>query len=99
MSKRYPLGQHAYWYGYSPEQNYFLSNNKRSFFILGCVDRDCVYAVPHERIAMILNQLHFTPKTHWHIALEENQAGGLDISIPNSESKIRLNEFEFKLNK
>ena len=47
LSKRYPSGA-PYWYGYAPQWNAFLDEGKTSFLILGCMDRNVAYAVPHE---------------------------------------------------
>jgi hypothetical protein len=91
-STRYKTGS-QYWYGYSPEWNEFLSECEHSFLVLGCMDRNFAYALPRERVIELLKNLHRTSERHWHIKLEENQSGSLDLIIPRS-SNISLAQFQ-----
>jgi hypothetical protein len=43
----------------------------------------------------IVDDLHRTPDRHWHIVLDENDAGGLDL-VPRSGPRIPVNKFELK---
>lgn len=94
MSKRYRKGS-LYWYGYAPRWDTFLSGGDTSFFILGMMDRDAAYALPHARIKSILTQLHRTPERHWHIAIDEDDQGVLCI-VPAKGPKFSLKPFEIK---
>ena len=96
ISKRYQTGA-PYWYGYHPRWDEFLSKGKKSFLILGCTDRDTAYAIPHERISPVLKHLHKSAKRHWHIALEENESGKIELAIPKTSSRIGLSEFELAI--
>jgi hypothetical protein len=96
VSSRHPRRPRPYWYGYSPKRRDFLSKGQKSFLLLGCVDRDSAYAVPSVEIEKILNNLHETPGVHWHIELDLNASGALDL-VPKSGPKIPLNKFELKL--
>ena len=96
ISKRYSTGA-PYWYGYAPRWEAFLSKAKTSFIVLGCVDRDRAYAIPFERISKLLPHLHRTPQRHWHLVLEENPAGDIELAVPKTGSKIGLKEFEVRL--
>jgi hypothetical protein len=91
-STRYETGS-QYWYGYSPQWDKFLSECEHSFLVLGCMDRNFAYALPRERVIELLKSLHRTPERHWHIKLEENQSGSLDLIIPRS-SNISLAQFQ-----
>ena len=95
ISKRYTNGP-PYWYGYSPQWDQFLSGSQISFFVLGCMDRGSAFAVPHERIKKLLPYLNRTPDRHWHIFLEENDAGQVELALPKTGSKIGLGEFEVR---
>ena len=79
ISKRYARRAAPYWYGYSPEWRKFLSEGQKSFLVLGCVDRNTAYAVPATELEKIVDDLHRTPDRHWHIVLDENDTGGLDL--------------------
>ena len=96
VSKRYGQGAAGYWYGYSPEWRKFLSEGQNSFLVLGCVDRNTAYAVPAPELEKIIDDLNRTPDRHWHIILDENEMGGLEL-VPKSGPRISLNKFELKL--
>lgn len=96
ISKRHDRRAAPYWYGYSPEWRHFLSGATNSFLVLGCVDRNTAYAVPAAELEKIIDHLHRTPARHWHIVLDENEAGSLDL-VPRSGPRISVNKFELKL--
>lgn len=96
VSKRHVGRTVPYWYGYSNEWRDFLTNAQTSFLVLGCVDRERAYAVPTTEIEKILHDLGRSANRHWHILLEENQFGGLDLT-PRMGARISLDKFELKL--
>ena len=96
ISKRYSTGS-PYWYGYAPRWESFLSKAKASYLVLGCMDRDRAYAIPYERIAKLLPHLHRTPQRHWHLVLEENSTGEIELVVPKSGSQIGLKEYEVRI--
>jgi Protein of unknown function (DUF1524) len=93
ISKRYRAGS-PYWYGYSPQWESFLSEGKTSFFVLGCMDRDRAFAIPHQRFSKLLKYMNRTGDRHWHVFLEEDEAGQVHLAIPKTGSRIGLSEFE-----
>lgn len=92
ISKRYPTGR-PYWYGYMPQWDAFLSGAKVAFFVVGFMDQNRAYAIPHARISKLLQYLHRTADRHWHLDLEENANGQIEL-ITKSGSKVGLTEFE-----
>jgi hypothetical protein len=96
VSKRYSRRAAPYWYGYSAEWRKFLSEAQKSFLVFGCVDSETAYAVPSGEIEKILADLHKTPERHWHIVLDENETGGLDL-VPRNGARMPLNRFALKL--
>jgi hypothetical protein len=96
VSKRYARRAAQYWYGYSAEWRKFLAEGQKSFLVFGCVDRDSAYAVPAAELEKIIDDLHQTPEIHWHVILDENETGGLDL-VPRSGPRIPLNKYELKL--
>jgi hypothetical protein len=97
MSKRYTgKNQAPYWYAYHPQWDTFLGEGDRGFFVLGCMDRETAFAVPHAAMKPLLPALHTTTTksgiTYWHIHLIEHGAG-LAISVPKSTS-LELAPFE-----
>ena len=97
VSRRYDKASHSYyWYGYSKEWPGFLSKGQKSFLILGCMDRNHAYAIPNELIEKLLSQLYRTPGRHWHIILDENEKGLLELAVPDG-GKMPLDNFELKL--
>ncbi len=95
VSKRYAKGA-AYWYAYSVEQRKFLSEGQKSFLVFGCVERSSAYALPAAELEKIIDNLHQTPNKHWHLVLDDNETGGLDL-VPRSGPRIPLNKYELKL--
>jgi hypothetical protein len=97
ISKRY-LGknQNPYWYAYHPAWKEFLDEAERSFFVLGCMDRDEAYALPREQIAQLLPFMHTTsPKDgtmYWHIHITERQ-GALELLVPKNGTTLPLAPF------
>jgi hypothetical protein len=63
--------------------------------ILGCVDRNSAFAIPQLDIENILGELYKTPGRHWHIVLDENEAGELELLIPGG-NRVNLQQFEFR---
>jgi hypothetical protein len=97
VSRRYTRTSSSYyWYGYSKEWLNFLSQGEKSFLVLGCMDRESAYAIPNKTIEKVLNELYETPGRHWHIILEENEKGLLELSIPDGRY-MALIDFELKL--
>jgi hypothetical protein len=96
VSKRYARRAAPYWYGYSAEWRQFLAEGQKSFLVFGCVDRSSAYAVPAAELEKIIDDLHRTPDRHWHVVLDENETGGLDL-VPRSGPRIPLNKYELKL--
>ncbi len=96
MSKRYTgKNQAPYWYAYHPQWDTFLNEADRGFFVLGCMDLEKAFAVPHAAIKPLLPSLHTTTNkagsTYWHIHLVEHN-GGLAISVPKS-TPLNLDQF------
>ncbi|HEX8418639.1 MAG TPA: hypothetical protein VF638_01345 [Sphingomonas sp.] len=88
MSKRYTgKNQAPYWYAYHPQWDTFLGEADRGFFVLGCMDLETAFAVPHATIKPLLPSLHTTTNksgtTYWHVHLIEH-GDILAISIPKS---------------
>jgi hypothetical protein len=101
MSKRYiGKSQAPYWYAYHPQWDTFLGEADRGFFVLGCMDLEKAFAVPHAAMKPLLRSLHTTTDksgtTYWHIHLIENGAD-LAISVPKS-TPLDLSPFSLAIN-
>ena len=100
MSKRYEgKNQKPYWYAYHPPWDDFLDAGGRSFFVLGCMDLEKAYAIPHEEIARLLPLLNTTTResgTYWHIHLSERH-GEIELALPKSGKAFPLTPFEFSI--
>jgi uncharacterized protein with ParB-like and HNH nuclease domain len=97
VSRRYPRATSPYyWYGYSMDWPAFLSQGSKSFLLLGCMDKDSAYAIPNKVVETLLEELYETPNRHWHIMLEENESGQLELSVPEKKA-IPVGKYEIKL--
>jgi hypothetical protein len=97
MSKRYTgKNQAPCWYAYHPQWDVFLEEGDRGFFVLGCMDLEAAFAVPHAAMKLLLPSLNTTTNksgiTYWHIHLIE-QSQGLAISVPK-RAPLSLAEFK-----
>ena len=88
VSKRYPKGN-PYWYAYHPSWREFLSQSKRGYFVLGCMDLNRFFAIPAEVMEEKVPQLNVTEsgkQRYWHIQLRECEDGDIEMIIPHRES-------------
>lgn len=99
MSKRYiGRNQAPYWYAYHPQWDAFLDEANRGFFVLGCMDRDVAFAIPHFVMQPLLQKLNTTTKPagmYWHVHLSE-QGGSLALIVPK-ELSVPLKPFEIAI--
>ena len=56
ISKRYDRG-HAYWYAYHQQWNEFLEAGDIGYYVLGCIDKETAYVLPHAQISKLLPNL------------------------------------------
>lgn len=95
MSKVYAT-KTPYWYAFHPRWDEFLGEVERGFFVLGCMDRDTAFAIPHKILKPLLSQLHTTSTKpgglYWHIHLVDSQAG-LALHVPQGE-RLLLDPFK-----
>jgi len=96
VSKRSTKRSDPYWYGFRPKWQEFLSQGTKSFLAFGCVDRDSAYVLPAQEFERILHTLHRTRDQHWHVSLDENENGGLDLVQANG-TRLSLNRYELRL--
>ena len=97
VSRRYTrTASSYYWYGYSIDWPAILLQGEKSFLVLGCMDKNCAYAIPNDVIEALLKQLYLTPNRHWHIMLDEKESGQLELSIPEKNG-IPVGKYEIKL--
>jgi hypothetical protein len=102
VSKRYQRkGGPPYWYAYHPQWDEFLGDAKRSFLVLGCVDRNEAFALPLPDIRAVLDQLNITQRddghAYWHLHLSEPKSGELALLLPKSRRKLSLNQYRLKI--
>lgn len=99
VSKRYKNG--TYWYAYHPAWDEFLSGGEQSYFILGCVGKTTVYALPHEFIHEQLPHLHKSNpddgKIYWHVHLMESEDDTISLRSYGTNENVPLTEFEIDL--
>jgi hypothetical protein len=73
ISKNY--GADDYWYSYHPDWDDFLSEAKKGYYALGCVDISTAFVVPQEWIHARLDELYkskgrYSP--YWHIIIKRS---------------------------
>jgi hypothetical protein len=92
VSKRHPRRSAPYWYRYADGWLEFLSQGAKSYLVFGSVDRDSAYAVPAPEMNKIIAELNRTRDSHWHVVLNDNDQGGLDLVLPTG-TRVSLKNF------
>ena len=100
ISKRYEGGRN-YWYAYHPHWDEFLAAANIGYFVLGCLDKEVAYVLPHADISRHLSNLNTTTspdgKTYWHVHLEDNQEVGMSLILRGTGRRQSISEFEMRL--
>ncbi len=98
ISKRYAKRPKTpYWYAYHPEWDEFLSEGDKSFFVLGCMDRDTAFAIPHNIFKECLDSFHTTGDRYWHIVITETAAAEPALDLPKRHSNLILRPYAMEL--
>lgn len=101
VSKRYERDYQPYWFAYHPAWDEFLQGGRQSYFLLACMDRDEVYAIPLEVVRANLQNLNTTVRpdgrSYWHIALSLGEDGKVVWNLSRVGKKIPLDEFAVPL--
>jgi hypothetical protein len=102
ISKRYVRkGGPSYWYAYHPQWRDFLNEAQRGYLVLGCMDRDEAFAVPAEKLHLVLSSLNTTEKEdgslYWHLHLYEDSSGALFLTLPKQKDSLQLSPFRIAL--
>ena len=98
ISKKYDSGT-PYWFAYHRVWDDFLSEAKRSYFVLGCMDLEKAFAVPRSNIIDILQDLHMSEtknKRYWHVHLKGDEIRGYELVVPK-KINLSLDKFELPL--
>jgi hypothetical protein len=100
MSKRYTgKNQAPYWYAYHPQWDTFLEDADTALFVLGCMDLDVAFAIPHGVMKSLLPLLHTTSTkpggAYWHVHIIQ-QPSGFAMSVPKGQP-LALQPFQFAI--
>ena len=100
ISKRYE-GSENYWYAYHPQWNDFLGAGNVGYFILGCLDKEVAYVLPHAEITRHLSDLNKTTKsdgkTYWHVKLKDDERSGMELILPGDNGRKPISQFALNL--
>jgi hypothetical protein len=101
VSKRYEgKGQYAYWYAYHPKWDEFLAQGDKSYFVLGCMDKDEAFAIPRGDLLELLPYLNTTTPeggdTYWHIHIADRKSVA-EILVPKRNEPFRLEAYVIKV--
>ena len=103
VSKRYSTqGATKYWYAFHPQWQEFLKGGKQGFFVLGCVDLDCAFALPAEVMNAHIDEFHTTERKdgsgiYYHIKIADVGDGRYAIQLPKSDEPLPLEPFALQL--
>lgn len=103
MSKRYELtNETPYWYAYHPKWDEFLTQGEGAFFVLGCMDLEIAFAIPHSIIKENIENFHTTVKDnnermYWHIKIRDDEKGNYYLLLPKISEALLINQYSLKL--
>lgn len=102
LSKRYNRGDSIpYWYAYHPGWDAFLTDGRVSVIVLGAMDLDRCFVIPHSLMRARLNELNTTEKPngalYWHIKIIEPVPGSFSLQMPRTDAHLSLAEYAVKL--
>jgi hypothetical protein len=102
ISKRYQRQEPAaYWYAYHPAWGEFLAGGQQSVFILGAMDIDVCFVLPHDVLRKHLGELNTTQKpdgsSYWHIKILEPTTGSFFLQMPKSGRHVPLSGYQVSL--
>ena len=100
ISKRYS-GTCNYWYAYHTKWHKLLGAGEIGYFILGCLDKNIAYVIPHAEVSEQLSDLNTTTPPHkdkyWHIQLEDNQEEGMLLILQGKNKRKSMTDFKMRL--
>ena len=102
ISKRYDIQSKRYWYAYHPAWDEFLSDAKHSYVILGCMELDRAFAIPHNKFKEQLQYLNMTTKeelnkSYWHVAIGEDEKENQKLILSKSSNDLDLKNYAIKI--
>jgi hypothetical protein len=102
ISKRYARkGGPHYWYAYHTQWDEFLRAGEGSYFVLGCMDRNHVFAIPADVFRPLMDDLNTTSNedgtNYWHIQLTEAPSGDVSLIVPKRKINLPLSEYTLTL--
>jgi hypothetical protein len=101
ISKRYTKRPSLpYWYAYHVQWDDFLGGSEKGYFVLGCMDLEIAFAIPHKVVHDALPDLHTTEAergTYWHIHVVQDGAGQFELFLPKRQSNISISAYSLQL--
>ena len=90
-----------YWYAYHPDQDEFLGEGEKGYFVLGCIDRDEAFAIPLDVMRPLVGLLNTTTRedsrrVHYHVHLAERD-GALALLLPKAATHLNVTPYRLSL--
>jgi hypothetical protein len=95
MSKRYDRPE-CYWFAHHPRWDEFLAEVKRSFLVLGCMDLDFAFTIPHDVIHPLLDAFYISDPPsgrYWHLNITEAKQGEFALTLPRRGTSLPLTPY------
>lgn len=100
ISKRYDDKAQPYWYAYHPKWDEFLEAADNGYVVFGCVDRSEAFAIPLDRMRVLLPSLNKTVRpdgtAYWHVKFID-EATGIKLFASKTGEKFDLAEYRIEL--
>ena len=101
ISKRYlKRSTYPYWYAFHPQWDRFLGEVDNSFLVLGCMDLEIAFSIPHAIVEGVLPYLNTTDTDkgkYWHIHITGGEDSGFEIMLPKHSDNLKISDYKLSL--
>lgn len=102
LSKRFrERKSYQYWYAFHERWEAFLIEAVEGRLVLGCLDLDMAFSIPHEVIQDVLPKLNKTDaggRRYWHLHIRQNlDTSDVELILPRGGQNVSLIEYKFEV--
>lgn len=102
ISKHYlKKSAYPYWYAYHPQWHEFLTQGRKGFLVLGCMDLTFAFAIPAVDMEPLLDALNTTTRedgqVYWHMNISEQSSDNYYLLLPKKSSALNLNKYRINI--
>jgi hypothetical protein len=70
-----------------------IYDGSESFFVLGCMDLDLAFVIPHS----LITTKESPDRMYWRIKIREDEEGNYKLLLPKISDTLNINSYSIKL--